>query len=83
MSRPTVVRLIDQGELSAERIGNRRKVLLGDLLAYRERRRRRQYEAIAETAIDLDAEEDPVAVQEQLRQIRKELAERRRATRNS
>jgi excisionase family DNA binding protein len=80
VSRPTVVRLIDHGELPAERIGSRRKVLLRDLLDYRERRRQRQYDAIAATGVDLDAEDDPVAVQEQLRAIRKELAERRRTT---
>ena len=80
VSRPTVVRLIDQGELPAERIGTRRKVLLRELLDYRERRRQRQYDAIAATGVDLDAEDDPVAVQEQLRAIRKELADRRRTT---
>ena len=37
VSRPTVVRLIDDGELAAERIGNRRKVLLKDALDYRDR----------------------------------------------
>jgi excisionase family DNA binding protein len=80
VSRPTVVRLIDQGELPAERIGTRRKVLLRELLDYRERRRQRQYDAITATGVDLDAEDDPVAVQEQLRAIRKELADRRRTT---
>ncbi|WP_433163729.1 helix-turn-helix domain-containing protein [Kribbella sp. CA-247076] len=80
VSRPTVVRLIDQGDLPAERIGTRRKVLLRELLEYRDRRRQRQYDAIAATGVDLDAEDDPVAVQEQLRAIRKELADRRRTT---
>jgi excisionase family DNA binding protein len=78
VSRPTVVRLIDQGELPSERIGSRRKVLLRELLDYRERRRQRQYDAIAATGVELDAEDDPAAVQEQLRAIRKELADRRR-----
>jgi excisionase family DNA binding protein len=78
VSRPTVVRLIDQGDLRAERIGTRRKVLLRELLDYRERRRQRQYDAIAATGVELDAEDDPAAVQEQLRAIRQELADRRR-----
>jgi excisionase family DNA binding protein len=78
VSRPTVVRLIDQGDLPAERIGTRRKVLLRELLDYRERRRQRQYDAIAATGVELDAEDDPVAVQEQLRAIRQELADRPR-----
>ena len=82
VSRPTVVRLIDQGELPSERIGSRRKVLLRELLDYRERRRQRQYDAIAATGVELDAEDDPAAVQEQLRAIRKELADRRRGRAN-
>jgi len=82
VSRPTVVRLIDQGELPAERIGTRRKVLLRELLDYREARRQRQYDAIAATGVELDAEDDPAAVQEQLRAIRRELAARRRGHTN-
>jgi excisionase family DNA binding protein len=78
VSRPTVVRLIDQGELPSERIGSRRKVLLRELLDYRERRRQRQYDAITATGVELDAEDDPTAVQEQLRAVRKQLANQRR-----
>ena len=36
VSRPTVVRLITDGTLPAERIGNRHRLLLDDVLAYRE-----------------------------------------------
>lgn len=39
VSRPTVVRLIKSGELAAERIGNRHRLVLDDVLAYREARR--------------------------------------------
>ncbi len=78
VSRPTVVRLIEAGEVASERIGNRRKILLTDLLAYREDRRKRQYDAILNTAADLSDEEDPIAVQRRLKQIRKQRAGRRR-----
>lgn len=78
VSRPTVVRLIDAGELACERIGNRRKILLRDLLAYREARRRRQYQAIADTSVDVSEDEDPAAVNERLKRIRKQRAEQRR-----
>ncbi|TCC53458.1 DNA-binding protein [Kribbella capetownensis] len=82
VSRPTVVRLIEEGELPAERIGNRRKVLLRDLLAYRDARRRRQYQAIFDTSVDVSDEEDPTVVQERLKRIRKQRAERRRQSSN-
>ncbi|HUO38419.1 MAG TPA: helix-turn-helix domain-containing protein [Mycobacterium sp.] len=34
VSRPTVVRLIKSGELAAERIGNRHRLVLDDVLSY-------------------------------------------------
>lgn len=77
VSRPTVVRLIDAGQLPAQRPGTRRQVLLSDLLAYREQRRQRQYDMLEATAIDID-EEDPAEVAEQLREVRKAVAARRR-----
>jgi excisionase family DNA binding protein len=82
VSRPTVVRLMDEGELPSERIGNRRKVLLKDLLDYRDARRQRQYQAIFDTSVDVSEEEDPAVVQERLKRIRKERAEHRRQAGN-
>jgi excisionase family DNA binding protein len=79
VSRPTVVRLITDDALPAERIGNRHRLLLDDVLAYREQRRNRQYEALAATAVDIDAEDDPEVVRQQLREARRVVAERRRA----
>ncbi|NEA31823.1 helix-turn-helix domain-containing protein [Streptomyces sp. SID13031] len=80
VSRPTVVRLIEAGELAGERIGTRRKVLLKDLLDYRETRRQRQYQAIADTAVEMSEDEDPAVVNERLKRIRKQRAEQRRRT---
>lgn len=79
VSRPTVVRLITDGMLPAERVGNRHRLLLDDVLAYREQRRNRQYETLAATAVDIDADDDPVVVRERLREARRVVAERRRA----
>jgi excisionase family DNA binding protein len=79
VSRPTVVRLITVGKLPAERIGNRHRLLLDDVLAYREERRSRQYEALAGTAVDIDAEDDPEVVGQRLREARRIVAERRQA----
>ncbi len=78
VSRPTVVRLITDGTLPAERIGNRHRLLLDDVLAYREQRRNRQYEALAATTVDIDADDDPEVVRQRLREARQAVAERRR-----
>lgn len=78
VSRPTVVRMIESGELAAERNGNRRRVLLGDVLAYRERRRARQYAMLEATAVDPEDEDDPAEMIERLRAARKAAATDRR-----
>lgn len=79
VSRPTVVRLINDGVLPAERIGNRHRLLLDDVLAYRNERRSRQYEALAATAVDIDSDDDPEQIRQQLREARRIVAESRRA----
>lgn len=56
VSRPTVVRLIEDGKLPADRTGTRRSLLLDDVLAYQQRRRQAQYEFLASTAMELDDE---------------------------
>jgi len=80
VSRPTIVRLINDNELPAERIGNRHRLLLDDVLAYREQRRKRQYDALAATAIDIDSDDDPETIRKQLRQARRAVAARRGST---
>lgn len=79
VSRPTVVRLITDAVLPAERVGNRHRLLLDDVLAYREERRNRQYEALAATTVDIDSDDDPETIRQQLRQARHAVARRRRA----
>jgi excisionase family DNA binding protein len=76
VSRPTVVRLINDNALSAERIGNRHRLLLDDVLSYREERRKRQYDALAATA-DIDRDDDPETIRKQLREARRTVAARR------
>ncbi|UZF59340.1 helix-turn-helix domain-containing protein (plasmid) [Gordonia polyisoprenivorans] len=83
VSRPTVVRLITDGHIAAERVGNRHRLLLDDVLAYRDARRTRQYDAIAATSVPIDAEEDPDVVRKQLRDARTAVAARRRAARQA
>lgn len=80
VSRPTVVKLIERGELPAETPGTRRRMVkLDDLLLYRARRREAQYEALMATSID-DYDEDLDATQqERLRQVRAEEGTARRS----
>lgn len=77
VSRPTVIRLIEFGELRAERNGSRRRLLLSEVLTYRERRRQQQYAMLEATAIDLGNEDDPLEVIERLRAVRKSVAVQR------
>ncbi|WP_446221328.1 helix-turn-helix domain-containing protein [Nocardia sp. IBHARD005] len=83
VSRPTVKRLIEKNELPAERIGTRHRLKLDDVLDYREARRRRQYDALAETAVDVSIQEDPADVDRHLREARRAAGERYRGKRNS
>lgn len=79
VSRPTLVKLIDDGEIPCERVSQRRKVNISDVIAYRERRREAQYAAIAATSVDLDDEEDLETVLADLRAARHAVAAPRRA----
>lgn len=78
VSRPTVVRLIEAGDLRAERIDSRRRLALGDVLAYREQRRAKQYAVLDAMATDFRDEDDPAEMVELARQARKNVAARPR-----
>jgi excisionase family DNA binding protein len=62
LSRPTVVRLIEDGELRAHVPGAvRRKLRLADVLAYREELRERRNRFITDTSVDEEFSDDEVA----------------------
>ncbi|WBB74488.1 helix-turn-helix domain-containing protein [Micromonospora sp. WMMD1128] len=49
MSRPTLVRLLENGSIASHRVGSHRRVFLADVLAFRQRQmeeRRKSYEAL-------------------------------------
>ena len=81
VSRPTVVKLIDAGDLPADTPGKRRRMVkLHDLLEYRARRRDAQYRALLETSGDYAENlEDAETAEERFRRIRAEVAAERRA----
>lgn len=80
VSRPTVVKLLDDGKLDYQRTGTHRKILLQDLLRYREQRRLAQYAALDAMHVDLDEEEDVEQALGRLRAARKTAARRRRGS---
>lgn len=76
VSRPTVIKLLDEHKIPYERVGSHRKILLRDLLEYRERRRAEQYAALEATAIDVDDEEGVEMMLDRLREARRVVAGR-------
>lgn len=78
VSRPTVVKLCDEGKIPFERIGTHRRLLLPDVLAYRENRRAEQYAALHATSVEIDDEEDLDVALGRLREARRAVARRRR-----
>ena len=79
VSRPTVIKLIDTGELAAETPGTKRRLLkLEDVVACKARRRDAQLRAIFETSDDYELDDDPELALNELHLIRKEVAARRR-----
>jgi len=54
MSRPYLIRLLEQGELPYEMVGTHRRLRLDDVLAYRRARSARRREALRELSRDAD-----------------------------
>lgn len=78
VSRPTVIRLLDDGKIPYERVGTHRRILLKNLLEFRERRRAAQYAALEATAVSIDDEDDLETTLAELRAVRREIAAERR-----
>lgn len=83
VSRPTLIKLLEEGKIPFERVGSHRKILLGELLQYRERRRGEQYAALEATAIDPEDDESVEVTLRRMREARRAVAARRRGSSSS
>lgn len=79
VSRPTVIKLLNEHKIPYERTGTHRRILLRDLLAYREGRRAAQYAALEATSMGISDEDDVEVTLRELREARREIAARRQA----
>ena len=79
ISRPTLVKLLNEQKLPFERVGTHRRVLLVDVMAFRDRRRQEQYDALEEMRSTLDDETPVEEILERARQTRRALGAQRRA----
>lgn len=70
ISRPTLVKLLEEQVIPHERVSSRRTVLLADVLAYRESRRAAQFAALEATSVEFDDEGDPAKVAQLLAEAR-------------
>jgi excisionase family DNA binding protein len=78
VSRPTVIKILDEGKLEFERVGTHRKIRLAVLLAFREPLRREQYAALDAMSVGLDDETPLDEVLDGLRGARRAVAVQRR-----
>jgi excisionase family DNA binding protein len=74
ISRMTVVRLLESGQIPFDRPGRHRRIRMTDLLEYRQRQRRRAEQALADKVADTERlglyDTDPAAVQAILTEAR-------------
>lgn len=79
ISRPTLIKVLDEGKLDYTRSGTHRRLALMDVLDYREQRRRDQYAAIEALSVDVDESTDLNEVLGDLKAARKAVAAKRRS----
>lgn len=81
ISRPTLIKALNAGDLPFTRSGTHRRLALTDVLEYRERRRAEQYAAIESLSADVDETTDIAQTLSDLREARKAVAAKRRTHR--
>lgn len=80
VTRPTLVKMLDEGKIPFEKPGTHRRVRLADVLAYKELRKSEQYAALSSLGIVDDS--SPESSVNNMKQARKEAAKRRRSSKS-
>ena len=74
ISRPTLVRMLEAGEIPFEKVRRHRRLFLTDVLEFRERQRRAANEALSDMVADTQAmgayDDDPAEVRQVLKDLR-------------
>ena len=74
ISRPTLVRMLEAGEIPFEKVRRHRRLFLTDVLEFRERQRRAANEALSDMMADAQAmrdyDQDPAEVRQVLQELR-------------
>jgi excisionase family DNA binding protein len=78
VSRPTVIKFLDEGQMPFERVGSHRRVKLSDLLEFRRRRREEQYAALSTFSGEVDEDRPLEEVLGELKAARRAVAAKRR-----
>lgn len=79
VTRPTVIAILERGELAYERAGSHRRIRMDDLLAFRARRRDEQLATIAALHDDADDEASAQEILQRAKRARKAVASARKA----
>ncbi|RLP78113.1 DNA-binding protein [Mycetocola tolaasinivorans] len=78
LSRPTVIKLLDEGKIPFERVSSHRRIALPHVLEYRNQRRKQQYALLEELSTDIDSDLPLDEMLTTLRENRRALGARRR-----
>ena len=74
ISRPTLVRMLEAGEIPFEKVRRHRRLFLTDVLEFRERQRRAASEALSDIVADAQAvgayDDDPTEARQVLKDLR-------------
>lgn len=78
ISRPTLIKLLNENEIPYTRVGTHRRIALSDALRYRDHRRERQHAALEALSAAVDETESIDETLEDLKRARKAAAAARR-----